>query len=89
MKVYAVVKTTSCSGRTTSIFFTSKNKALGYIIGIIKDQPVKAYDKEKEWYNSVWCYDIDKLFDTKNWNKYKYVIDDGHATLHIEQFNVL
>lgn len=88
MKVYAVVKGTSYTNNAETIFFTSKNKALGYIYGMMTNGP-RGYEKEKQWYNSTWCYDEHKLFDSKNWDKYVYVTDGGSVNYRIKQVNVL
>lgn len=90
MKIYAVVKDTAYVNKDLVSLFSSEEKALGYIISIVtKEYPVRGYNKEENWYNASWCYDTDKLFDSKNWDKYKYVTDDGKLTLYIEQLNVL
>lgn len=87
MKVYAVVKDTSIRNRADITYFTSKSKALGYIFAMMEETP-RSYESNKEWYNANWCYDVHKLFNVNNWNKYKYVTDDGHTTYYIEEINV-
>ena len=87
MKAYAIIKNTPYSAGNVEKFFTSKSKAIGYIIAQFKDEKPRGY--EKEWFDSNWCYDTDELFNSKNWNKYKYVMDGGKTTLYIKQIDVL
>lgn len=90
MKIYRIVKNTPYKNRAEEKYFTSREKALGYIMGLVsKDTHMGAYSKNEEWYNATWCYDYEKLFNVKNWNKYCYVTDSGSTVLYIEQIDVL
>lgn len=91
MKVYRVVTTAYQKDTHKDIFFTSKSKALGYIIGIMKTQKTISAIEHREdgrWYNSKWYYDIDQLFNIRNWNKYDYIINGGCGSLHIEEVQI-
>ena len=90
MKIYAVIRDTAYTTNTELSFFTSHEKALGYILGIIaeKKESLRGYYKKDAWYNSEWCYDESILANSKHWNDFKYVLEDGRATLRIEQIDV-
>ena len=86
MKVY---KVTTAEHRVDKEekFFTSKNKALGYIIGIMSNEKYpRAIVRQADgrWWNTTWCYDAEIMFDSKNWNKYEYVMNGGITTMRID-----
>ena len=91
MKIYAVIKDTSYCKDVEKIYFTSKNKALGYILGLYRanNEQARGYDKKKQYYNATWIYDLEVLMDAKNCEMFKYVMASGGATYRIEKINVL
>ena len=91
MKIYAVNKDTSYGRNVETLYFTSRDKALGYILGLYSanNERPRGYDKEKEWYNATWVYDVEFLTSAKNCDKFKYVMAAGNASYHIEKINVL
>lgn len=90
MKVYAVIKDTPYRKESEIVYFSSREKALGYILGVLttRNETPRGYDKKEESYNAKWCYNKEQLFDTKNWNVYKYVMAGG-ATYHIQKIDIL
>ncbi|MBO7694687.1 MAG: hypothetical protein J6T10_18885 [Methanobrevibacter sp.] len=88
MKVYAVVQRTHDSRVEIIDYFSSRQKAMDYVIALMKDCPARGYDKAKAWYNAYWEYDSSKLFDVKNWNKYRYVNKTGNIVYFIEAIPV-
>lgn len=89
MKAYAVMQCVHDTKTKVIAYFSSRTKAMNYIITLMKDYPARGYDKNKVWYNNYWEYDSSKLFDVKNWNKYRYVNDIGNITFSIEVISIL
>ena len=90
MKVYKVITADHRKDKEEK-FFTSKNKALGYIIGILANEKYFAAivrRTDNRWYDTSWCYDTEVIFDSKNWNKYEYVMNGGITTIRIEAVTV-
>lgn len=91
MKIYKVVRGSSCRAIEEEIFFTSRDKALGYILGYMtktKEQ-LRGYPKQEDWWKAHWCYNKEILFNSKNWNEFKYVFNNGSGFFYIEQVEVL
>ena len=89
MKIYKVVRGSSYRAVEEEIFFTSREKALGYILGYLtkaKEQ-LHGYPKQENSWEAWWCYDKEILFNSKNWNKFKYVY--GLGFFYIEQVEIL
>jgi len=89
MTMYAIMKETSYSGEKAIAYFSSRKKAIYYIKGIMNDCKPRGYDKSVPWYNSTWEYDVTKLFNVNNWNKYKYVNSDGTINFQIIAVQVM
>lgn len=91
MKAYKVITLSHRGDTHNDIFFSSKSKALGYIIGIMKDQvTIRGLERREDdkWYNANWCYEVDDLFNIRNWNKYEYMLDNGFISLLIEEVEI-
>lgn len=90
MKVYKVSVIQYRQAVLDEKFFTSREKAIGYVIGLFGDKDkYRAIERQVDWYNARWCYDTEKMFNVKNWNKYEYVIDHGVKTAVIDMIAVL
>lgn len=88
MKAYKVI-TANHRRDIETILFSSKDKALGYIFNVVSmDKVISAHEKRNDWWNGTWEYDVEKLFSTKNWNKYEYVTNSGITTLRIEEVTI-
>lgn len=88
MKAYAVVQRTSYTDNKSTVFFSSRIKALLYIAQIMMenhDEP-RGYPKDKNYYDAIWCYDAKELFKEQNWNKFFYVAKTG--TFYIKQIEI-
>lgn len=90
MKIYKVI---TAEHRTDmkEEFFTSKNKALGYIIGCMsseKHPEAIVRQADGRWWNAPWCKDTEIIFDSKYWNKYEYVMNNGIVTMRIDAITV-
>jgi len=75
MTIYRVTRGTSYTKSAEEIFFTSRDKALGYIIGRYAEDgrtPVGRV-RQADWWNASFCYNAEKLFDVKNLSKYNYL----------------
>lgn len=86
MKIYKVAMKNN-TGSIKEVLFTSKAKAVGYVVGNM--------DTEKEGYRAIekkidyWVYDKEIICATKNWNKFYYIIDGGSTKVTIEEVIVL
>lgn len=83
MKIYKVIHGNSVVENDKEIFFTSREKALGYIIGFYSraNEKPRAITKRPDWWNGQWCYNEKMIFDIKNWNKYKFIIGNEHMRI--------
>ncbi len=77
MTIYKVVRGNSYTNNAEEVFFTSRDKAIGYIIGRYAEAKKKPYGRvrQADWYNGAFCYDVDELLNIKNWNKYNYLMN--------------
>lgn len=73
MKIYKVTRGNSYTDNAGEIFFTSRGKAIGYIIGRYAESQEKPHGRARQS-SANFCYAPEKLFDSKNWNKYFYII---------------
>ena len=89
MKIYKVICGTPYNDCAEEMFFTSREKALGYIIAKFGIHQFSGYNKKEPYYSTnTWTNDPDKLFNIRNWNKYKYVVN-GIKTYIIEAVEAL
>lgn len=92
MKVYQVKTYANRRFHGTSKFFTSKAKALGYVIGLYEDTNYRAIEKmpSGDWWNARWCHDTNKIFSVKNCLRYEYVFSKNGADIAtIEEVEVM
>lgn len=89
MTIYKVTRGSSYNNNEEEIFFTSRDKAIGYIIGRYAESREKPRGRERrpDWWNGSFCYTAEKLFSLRNWNKYLYLINCGF--FYIDAINVL
>lgn len=91
MKIYKVVRGASYRAVEEEIFFSSCDKALGYILGCMTENKeiLRGYPKQEDnGWKAQWCYNKEILFNSKNWNKFKYVLNNGFGFFYIEQVEV-
>lgn len=86
MKIYKVAMKNN-TGSIKEVFFTSKAKAVGYIVGRMdtEKEGCRAIEKKMD----CWVYDKKIISATKNWNKFYYIIDGGSTKVTIEEIIVL
>ena len=83
MTIYAIMEETPYSSKKAIAFFSSRAKALSYIMGAFHNTKPHGYTNSG---SKEWEYDASKLFDINNWNKYCYVI--GVTKLYIMALSV-
>lgn len=92
MKVYQVVIHAHRNTDVERKFFTSKAKALGYVIGLYEDTNYQAIEKmpNGDWWNARWCHDTNRIFSVKNCLRYEYVFSkNGAYNATIEEVEVM
>jgi len=76
MKIYKVIRGNSYTNNAEEIFFTSRDKAFGYIIGRYAENKIKPHAIVRNTEGTAsFCYDIEQLLNIKNCNKYKYLMN--------------
>ena len=86
MKIYKVVMKKN-TGSIKEVLFTSKAKAVGYVVGRMDTEKEGCRAIEKKM--GCWEYDKKAICATKNWNKFYYIIDGGSTKVIIEEIIVL
>ncbi len=86
MKIYKIAMRKN-TGSIKEVLFTSKAKAVGYIIGRMDAEKEGCRAIEKKTDN--WEYDKKTICAIKNWNKFYYIIDGGSTKVTIEEILVL
>ena len=84
MKVYKVIRGNSYTNNAEEIFFTSRDKAFGYIVGRYAEshaQPIATVRNNEMM--KTFCYNADILFDIKNCTKYDYIIKSEYFYINI------
>lgn len=91
MTIYKVTRGNSYTKNAEEIFFTSRDKALGYIIGIYAEnkRTPAGRVRQADWWNADFCYDVEKLFDVKNLSKYNYLNMKSSDYFYIDSIKVL
>ena len=89
MTIYKVIRGNSYTNNAEEIFFTSRDKAIGYIIGRYAESKEKPHGvtRQPDWYNASFCYNPEMLFSIKNWNRYRYLINCEY--FYIDSIKVL
>lgn len=90
MKAYKVVIMENRTPKN-AVYFSSKNKALGYIFSKMSDDgQFTAIERQEDgrWWDATWCYDTEKMFNSKNWNRYEYVMKSGRLVMYIEAVTI-
>lgn len=86
MKIYKVIMKKN-TGSIKEVLFSSKPKAVGYIVGRMDADKGGCRAIEKK--TNDWEYDKKVICATKNWNKFYYIMDSGSTKVTIEEITVL
>ena len=92
MKAYRVVTKMHQGDTNQYVYFTSKGKALGYIYHLLeKEGGFAGVERQADgrWWNGNWCYDVDKLFNIRNWDRYDYIGKGGIFSYHIDMITIV
>lgn len=88
MKVYKVIRGNSFTDNAEEIFFTSRDKAFGYIIGRYAESNAKPLATVRHTgVMKKFCYNTDMLFNVKNCTEYDYIIKGEYYYINV--INVL
>lgn len=76
MTIYKVTRGNSYSNNVEETFFTSRDKAFGYIVGRYAENKIKPHAiKRMTGYKTEFCYDIEMLLNVKNCMEYNYLMN--------------